>query len=230
MGGLIEIALTVGVFLAGLFVRVGMVALFAAALLVPVALALAAVRLYRHVHSARRGLRRAGRVLYKPGARYAAGHTWIEREGERLKIGLDGVAQEILPWALAVELPRPGALLREGEVAAVVSCGGVEARIASPVAGRVVAVNAEVARDPSLVKEDGYGRGWLFAVEPVDARWATLPAGDIAREWMGDESDRLHRFLEERLGVDGLASLSSPAPRQLVGPDWNDLTRAFLHA
>jgi glycine cleavage system H lipoate-binding protein len=227
MGGLIETAQAVGAFLAGVVVRVGVVALFAAALLVPFLLALAAVRSFRHVRSAMRGLRRVGGVLYKPGARYAAGHTWIEREGERLKVGLDGVAQEILPWALSVDLPRHGALLREGEVAAVVSCGGADARIVAPVAGKVVAVNAEVARDPSLVKDDGYGRGWLFAVEPVDARWATLPAGDIAREWIEHEAVRLRRFCEARFGIDGVARR---APVQVVGPDWTDLTRAFFHA
>lgn len=230
MSGLVEMAQSFGAFLVGLVARLGIVALFAAALLAPVAIALGAARLLRHLRSLARGLRRIRGVLYKPGARYAAGHTWVERDGARLKVGLDGVAQELLPWALAVELPRPGALLREGEVAAVVSCGGVEARIAAPVTGAVVAVNAEVAREPSLVKEDGFGRGWLFAVEPVDARWSTLPAGDIAREWIERESERLQRFLEARLGAEGLASRASPAPKQLVGADWDDLTRAFLHA
>ena len=230
MSGLVEIAQTVGAFVAGLLVRLGMVAVFAGALLVPVALGVAIVRLVRQVRSVARGLRRVGGVLYKPGARYAAGHTWIEREGERLKVGLDGVAQEILPWSLGVELPNVGARLREGEVAAVVSCGGIEARITAPVAGTVVAVNAEVARDPSLVKEDGYGQGWLFAVEPADTRWSTLPAGEVAREWIELESDRLRRFLELRLGPEGLASRASPAPKLLVGADWNDLTRSFLHA
>lgn len=230
MTGLLEIAQAAGAFVAGVVVRLGVVALFALLLLAPLGVALGAARLWRHVRSAARGLRRVGGVLYKPGARYAAGHTWVEREGQRLKVGIDGVAQELLPWALAVELPRPGALLQEGEVAAVVSCGGIDARIAAPVAGTVVAVNAEVEREPSLVKEDGYGRGWLFAIEPVDTRWSTLPAGEVAREWIEDESARLQRFLEARLGADGLASRSSPAPTLLAGSDWNDLTRAFLHA
>jgi glycine cleavage system H protein len=230
MGGLIETVQTVGVFLAGVLVRVGTVALFAAALLVPAALAFGAVGLFRHLRPAVRGLRHVGGVLYKPGARYAAGHTWVEREGERLKVGLDGVGQEILPWALGVELPRLGALLGEGEVAATVSCGGEEARITAPVAGKVVAVNAEVARDPSLVKEDGYGRGWLFAVEPIDTRWSTLPAGDTAREWIEQEAVRLRRFCEIRIGVGGEGVRSRRAPLQALGPDWTALTRAFFHA
>ncbi|GEJ58236.1 glycine cleavage system protein H [Anaeromyxobacter diazotrophicus] len=219
-----------GAFLGGLLVRLGVVLLVVLAFLVPVALVLGAVRLWRGLAPAARGLRRAGHVLYRPGVRYAAGHTWIEREPGRVKVGIDGVVQEILPWALSVELPRPGQRLFEGEVAATISCGHEEARIAAPVAGRVVAVNAEVERDPSLVKEDGYGRGWLFAMEPLDTRWSTLPAGDVARDWMRQESERLDDFLESRLGFAGMAARAGPAPPLLSPGAWRELTRSFLHA
>jgi glycine cleavage system H lipoate-binding protein len=228
MGQVIDTLQATGAFLVGLALRVGVVALVVAALLLPVGLVLGAVRLARIVLPALRGLRRVGRVLYKPGLRYAAGHTWLERDQGRVRVGLDGVAQEILPWALGVELPRLGARVGEGEVVAVVSCGGVEARIAAPIAGTVVAVNAEVERDPSLVKVDGYGRGWLFVVEPADARWSTLPSGDAARAWMAAEAERLDRFLEDRLGLEGLAARSGPAPMVSDATDWRDLTRDFL--
>jgi len=230
MAALLDILMGVAIFAVGLAVRLGLLLLVVVALLVPVALVLGAVRLHQIVRPRFRGLRRAGRVLYKPGVRYSAGHTWLEREGGRLRVGLDGVAQEILPWALAVDLPRPGDVLAEGQVAAVISCGGVDARIAAPIAGRVVAVNAEVQREPSLVKEDGYGRGWLYAIEPIDTRWSTLPEGEVAREWVTGESDRLDRFLEDRLGFSGHQARSGPAPKPLAAADWRDLTQAFLHA
>ena len=115
-------------------------------------------------------------------------------------------------------------------MAAVISCGGMDARIAAPISGRVVAVNPEVARDPSLVKEDGYGRGWLFALEPVDTRWSTLPSGEPAREWVAQESERLDRFLEDRIGYTGMQLRSGPAPRPIATTDWRDLTDSFLHA
>src|SRR6266568_1070244 len=220
----------VGIFLGGLVVRLGVVALVVAGLLAPVALVLGAVRLGRALLPLTKGLRRAGHVLYRPGVRYSAGQTWIEREGSRIKVGLDGVAQEILPWALCVELPQPGQRLAEGQVAAVISCGRDEARITSPLAGRVVAVNAELVRNPSLVKEDGYGRGWLFAVEPADARWSTLPGGAAARAWLAGESDRLDGFLEAHLGYSGMAERSGPAPQVLPSGEWRELTTAFLHA
>jgi glycine cleavage system H lipoate-binding protein len=230
MTGLLEVSTAVAVFVVGLAARLGLLVLVVAALLVPVALGLGAVRIYQIARPRFQGLRRAGRVLYKPGVRYAAGHTWVEREGGRLRVGLDGVAQEIIPWALSVSLPRPGEFLAEGQVAAVISCGGMDARIAAPVAGRVVAVNSEVTRDPSLVKEDGYGRGWLFAVEPIDTRWSTLPAGEPARAWVAEESERLDRFLEDRVGFSGMQLRAGPAPRPLATTDWRDLTDSFLHA
>lgn len=219
-----------GIFVVGVLTRLGFVVAVMAALLAPVALVLGSIRLYQLVRPRMSGLRRTGRVLYKPGARYSAGHTWVEREGSRLRVGLDGVGQAILPWALAVELPRPGDELAEGQVAAVISCGGLEARVAAPLAGRVVAVNAEVLRDPSLVKNDGYGRGWLYALEPRDAGWAALPSGEAARDWMEHESERLDRFLRDRLGDDGLAARAGPAPAPLRYTDWRDLTTTFLHA
>jgi glycine cleavage system H protein len=230
MASLIGTLQAIFIFMVGLAARLGVVLLVMALLASPALLWLGGVWAWRRLRPRVQGLRRAGHALYRPGARYAAGHTWLTREGGALKVGLDGVGQDLLPWALSVDLPRPGARLQEGDVAAVVSCGGQEARIAAPVSGRVVKVNAEVARDPSLVKEDGYGTGWLFVIEPLDARWSTLPAGDQARTWLGRESERLDRFLEERLGFAGLAARRGPAPPPLARDDWDDLTRSFLHA
>ncbi len=230
MTALLEIVQTAGVFLSGLLVRVGVVALIAGLLVLPVVVGVLVVRACRSLLPTLRGLRRVGGVLYKPGARYSAGHTWIERDGERLKVGIDGIAQNMLPWALGVELPKPGSTVLEGQVVAIVSCGREEARITAPLSGKVVAVNAEVEREPALLKNDGFGRGWLFAIEPDDARWATLPAGDVARTWMEGEAKRLDRFLELRLGRDFPVSASDPAPKLLLGADWRELTQTFLHA
>jgi glycine cleavage system H protein len=87
-----------------------------------------------------------------------------------------------------------------------------------------------VERDPSLVKDDGYGRGWLFAIEPDDVSWATLPAGGPARDWLAAESDRLDRWLEAKLGFSGLTARAAPVPPALDPNTWADLTHAFLRA
>jgi glycine cleavage system H protein len=226
----VELLQTLAAFVVGLILRMGVVVLFVLALLVPVVFVLGLVRLYRIVRPTLRGLRRAGNALYKPGWRYARGHTWVSREDGRLRIGLDGVAQEILPWALGVALPRVGDRLEEGDTVAVVSCGATEARFASPLGGTVLEVNGDLASDPSLVKEDGYGRGWLLTLAPTDGRFSTLLSGEVAREWVEVESERLEVFFRERLGFEGLASREGPAPKLMVGPDWQELERTFLGA
>ena len=50
------------------------------------------------------------------------------------------------------------------------------------------------------MKRDGYGRGWLVAIEPADGSWASLPRGESAESWMRREAVRWNHFLEERLG------------------------------
>lgn len=77
MAALLDILTGVAIFAAGLAVRLGLLLLVVVALLVPVALGLGAVRLYQLLRPRLQGLRRAGRVLYKPGVRYSAGHTWV---------------------------------------------------------------------------------------------------------------------------------------------------------
>jgi glycine cleavage system H lipoate-binding protein len=145
-------------------------------------------------------------------------------------VGVDDLAQRILPWAVGVRLPQPGTHVRAGATAAVISCGDREARIASPIDGTVTAVNGAVARDPALVKRESYGRGWLFAVEPNDAGWQALPTGESARAWLRGEEQRLERRIELQLGVaaaDG-GEWVAPPHTFLSREEWDAIARSIL--
>jgi hypothetical protein len=211
----------VGVFLVGLAARLGVVVLVMALLASPALLWLAGVWAWRTVRPRVQGLRRAGHTLYRPGPRYAAGHTWLAREDGALRVGIDGVAQDLLPWALGVELPAPGTRLHEGDVAAVISCGGQEARVAAPVSGRIVKVNAE----RSLAREGGRLRPRL-ALRHRAHRRALVHA---ARRRAGPHLAR-PRVGAPRPLPGGPARLRRAAAPQLPQRDWDELTRSFLHA
>jgi glycine cleavage system H protein len=232
MDAIIGTLQAIGIFFVGLVARLGLVLAVAAVLLMPVLLAVAGARGLESLRLRLRGLRPAGGgFTWRKGIYYAPGHTWLEPEGARLKVGLDDLAQRILPWALAVELPRPGAAVKAGEPVASISCGGQEVYVEAPVDGTVVAVNPAVARDPSLVKREAYTRGWLFALEPADERWLSLPTGEPARRWLASEGARLGRFFEQRLGIaaaDG-GEFVAPPPSLLGEEHWKALTLAFLH-
>ena len=75
------------------------------------------------------------------------------------------------------------------------------AQIPSPVEGKVVAINRRLLRNPSLIHNDPYANGWLYAVEPTDAGYTRLPYGEPSRTWFAGESQRFSTFIEHELGV-----------------------------
>lgn len=217
----IEILEALGSFVVGTAGRIGLFLVAGIALALP---ALAAALAWR-------ALRRAPAKALGRDAHLAPNHTWLEprREGT-LAVGLDEVAERILPSATSIELPRPGMVIHRGDPVVVIRAGKRAVRIASPVDGTVAAVNARLRRSPALVKEEPYGRGWLFAIAPEGEGWKKLPDGMRAETWLLAEKRRLSHFLEEELGVaaaDG-GDLVAPAPALLGEEGWERVVGAFL--
>ena len=230
MTAIIEMLTAIGVFAAGLVARLGIVLAVMIALMVPVLLAVGAAKAFGVARMWVQGYRSAGGLRFRSGLQYAPGHTWVKEEGKALRVGLDDLAQRILPWTVAVELPSPGQMVKEGEPVATLSCGGREVRVAAPVSGRVLAVNAEVMREPTLAKSENYGNGWLFAIEPEGQSWRELPFGERARSWLRAEGERLEIFYETQLGMaaaDGGELIGSP-DTLLDDAQWKALARSFL--
>jgi glycine cleavage system H lipoate-binding protein len=144
-------------------------------------------------------------------------------------VGFDDLAQRLLMGNGAIELPRPGRVVRAGEVIGSVRAGNKEAALVAPIAGTITGVNPDVARDPSLIHRDPYGRGWLYRLATVDGL-ERLRRGPVARAWLEDEQGRLARFLETELGVaaaDG-GEIVAPAPSLLTPAQWERLAAEFL--
>jgi glycine cleavage system H protein len=230
MDAIIGTLQSIGIFIVGLVARIGLVLAIIALLLAPVAVGMGIVKVCRAGRRRMLGYSKAGDLLFREGLHFAPGHTWLKPEGARVKVGIDDLAQRLLPWVLQVQLPAAGTRVRAGEAVATIVCGGREARIAAPIDGTITALNLAVVQDPSLVKRENYGRGWLFAMAPADERWLVLPRGEPARRWLVAESGRLGRFLEQELGIvaaDG-GDWIAPPP-MLLGPEqWKALTDAFL--
>lgn len=230
MDAIIGILQNLGAFVGGIAARLGIVLLAMAAILVPALMVFGILRGVAWTRRRAQGLTLAGSVRFRPGLLYAPGHTWVRRERNQARVGVDDLAQKILPWAVSVRLPRPGTVLAAGAPAAAISAGGQEATICAPFAGTVTAVNADVVLDPSLVKSDAYARGWLFAMRPESDELEGLRQGGEAQAWMAAEGERLHRWLETRLGIaaaDG-GELTDPVAAHLDPQAWKELTESFL--
>jgi glycine cleavage system H lipoate-binding protein len=231
MQGALELLQSAGVFTAGVLVRIGIFLAMLAALLLPAVLLALAIRAVERRRERRLGIREVGGVPFRPDVAYAPGHLWLRRrEGGAVELGLDGLAQRLLPAVTAAELARPGTRVQAGEPVATLHGGGRALSIPAPFDGVVEGLNAAVLRDPALVKREGYDRGWLVLVAPARASDAACRSGEAAEGWLRAEAARWGRFVEGRLGfaaADG-GTLVAPAPWLLGEDGWRALADAFL--
>jgi len=95
--------------------------------------------------------------------RYAASHEWIKVEGDTGTVGITDHAQHELSDVVYVDLPKVGAQVTAGAVAAVIESVKAASDIYSPASGEVTAINNELITQPQLVNSDAYG-AWLFRI------------------------------------------------------------------
>lgn len=167
------------------------------------------------------------------GLRYHAGHGWALRERSRLaRVGVDEFGAALLGAVDRVELPKPGHWVRQGQKAWSFYRGGEKAEMVSPVEGEIVEVNSELLRDPSLLRKDPYGQGWLMTVHVPDEESVQrnfLPV-HLVKSWMREAAERLFARQPQLAGLvmaDGgrpIASLAAGLP----GSSWKELTREFF--
>ncbi len=229
----IEVLQSIGVFVLGVVTRFGLFLAMVALVVVPALVIALAIRGRAARRERALGVREVDGVPFRPDLYYAPGHLWLRRREKGrggLELGLDGIAQRLMPSVTLVELARPGTRVARGEAIATLHGGGRALAIPAPVDGTVTGVNTAVVRDPGLVKSDGYGRGWLVVVAPADQGFADLPREAAAETWMRGEARRWTRFVEQRLGfaaADG-GALIAPAPWLIGEEGWRDLAAAFL--
>jgi glycine cleavage system H protein len=100
--------------------------------------------------------------------RYTASHEWLRAEADgTVSVGITDHAQEALGEMVYVELPEVGRALAAGDGAAVVESVKAASDVYAPVAGEVVAANADLNDDPGALNKDAYG-AWLFRLKPSD--------------------------------------------------------------
>lgn len=101
--------------------------------------------------------------------KYADSHEWMRAEADgTVTVGITDHAQAALGDLVFVELPAVGRTLKAGEACAVVESVKAASDVYAPLAGEVVAVNADVTGAPEAVNADAYA-AWLFRLKPADA-------------------------------------------------------------
>jgi glycine cleavage system H protein len=100
-----------------------------------------------------------------PMLKYTKDHEWLRVDADIATVGITPYAQEKLGDVVFVELPKVGAKLDKGAVAATVESVKAASEVYAPVGGEIVEVNETLANDPGLVNAEPTGKGWMFKVK-----------------------------------------------------------------
>jgi glycine cleavage system H protein len=167
------------------------------------------------------------------GVSYHSGHSWLVRERKNVvRVGADEFAAALLGKIEKVELPKPGQWIRQGQKVLSFFRDGVKTEMVSPTEGEVMEINSELLRNPSILRKDPYGKGWMVAVHVPDEENTTrnlIPAG-LVRDWMRDAAEKLYArqpALAGAVAADG----GTPAEDLLAGvpdADWAAVTAEFF--
>ena len=126
---------------------------------------------------------------------YHPGHAWLMRERKNVvRVGADEFAAALLGKLEKIELPKPGQWIRQGQKVLSFYRDGRKTEMVSPTEGEVMEINAEALANPSVVRQDPYGNGWLVAVHVPDEENTgrnLVPKG-LVREWMREAVERLY--------------------------------------
>jgi len=99
---------------------------------------------------------------------YSETHEWLKVENDYGLIGITDYAQKELGNVVFIELPEKGKVFKKGE-----SFGSIESvksvsDLYAPVDFEVIEVNSDLAKNPELVNDDPYGKGWMIKVKILD--------------------------------------------------------------
>jgi glycine cleavage system H protein len=100
--------------------------------------------------------------------RYSSDHEWIRSEDGTVRVGITDYAQDALGDVVYVEVPEVGTRVEANAKVSEVESTKSVSDIFAPLAGTVVAVNADLADAPERLNEDPYGEGWICVIEPDD--------------------------------------------------------------
>jgi glycine cleavage system H lipoate-binding protein len=168
------------------------------------------------------------------GLYYHQGHSWVMPQGaELVKVGVDDFAQRLVGSTNKINLPKVGSRIEQGDVGWKLGIDAKTIDMLSPVTGDVVAVNKDIVKNPTLINQDPYGKGWLMMVKPANQRATVknLLTGKLATAWMEKTADALReRIGGDELGVvyqDGGLPVSGIA--KALSPDaWDKMAGEFF--
>jgi glycine cleavage system H protein len=118
--------------------------------------------------------------------RYTESHEWARLENGIVITGITEYAAEQVGDIVFIEFEEEGEIDR-GDAFGVLETVKAVFDLYAPVSGEILERNTELEKNPTLIKEEPYGKGWILKIKPNDEE-------ELA-ELM--DADAYEKFLEE---------------------------------
>src|SRR6476659_6805456 len=97
--------------------------------------------------------------------RYLPSHEWADIQGDVCTVGITQYAVDQLTDVTHLQLPSAGKAVTAtqpfGEIESVKAVFDLNA----PMSGTVLEKNSAVEKDPSIINQDPYGKGWMLKIK-----------------------------------------------------------------
>ncbi len=99
---------------------------------------------------------------------FSENETWAYIKDGRAIVGVTDWAQRIMGDLLYFTPPEVGAEIEQFASLGELESGKAVLEMASPLSGKVIAVNEAVVDAPELVTEEPFGKGWICQLQLTD--------------------------------------------------------------
>jgi glycine cleavage system H protein len=187
------------------------------------------------------GVLTANALRIPQGIFFSNNHTWTHLDSKgNAKVGMDDLLLHLTGDVQFSKLRKTGETIGKEELLAEVEHNGKKLRILSPISGEVLAVNPVLSKNPEILNEDPYQKGWMYKIKP--SRWiaetSSFYLAEEATGWSVKELERFKDFLAasiERYAPepsniilqDGGELIDQPLS-ELPDEVWQDFQRSFL--
>jgi len=103
----------------------------------------------------------------KSDRKYTKDHEWAKTEGDELVVGITAFAVDQLGDVTLISLDvKVGDAVEAHKAFGTIESVKTLSDLFAPVSGVVTRLNAALEKEPELVNEDPWGKGWMVAIRP----------------------------------------------------------------
>jgi len=126
---------------------------------------------------------------------YHRDHMWVKVEDGKVRLGYNDWAQSAAGKLVNLSTRKVGRSVKAGKTLGTVESGKWVGPLKTPVSGEILELNEDVLKNPSMINEDPYGKGWIATIAPekLDEELRELIKGSdtsTLEDWLKEEKAR----------------------------------------